>query len=584
MSAKAKDKEHERKVEKVLESIIDGSCSISVTSQNLRDQDAMHIAAACAKSATLKHVQLNSNHLSDPAAICLAALLKTQTPLQILDLDYNSIGDSGAVAMAESLADNASLRVLDLHYNKISHEGAQALAAALEKNSTLRTLSLRGNRIGDEGASHLASALKTNLSLRELLLGENHVNNHGASNLASMLHQNSTLRELHLERNKINDPGAIKLATSLVDNNTLQELWLLDNLISATGVQCFTNVLHQNATLKRLGITVSKKDSSSTGACRSLKWNHNLRRTISSISGGEERINLDNHPLSDEGAALLADAIERSDSLREIVMENCKIYDNGGIRLAEAVSKNSSLERLTLTGSKVGREAAPALAEAVETCLSRSATARLSNGGLPSGVPSREHTTPANFVCFDIGSEGSESRSKPVRPTPNTCEMGSIVPAIPNNIQDSGAGLGYDFDLMSSEGAEDHAYLRATSRERHPLTRPGASKPSDEWDDFADVAEEQSMHQEHPGLGSISTSKPELREVDTDDHFFDEFQIDDESVDKQSLGNVNKEDTTFDIESEEGVDALPAIPSSRAWGPFSGKGAGVDQNHDIESF
>ena len=134
-------------------------------------------------NVNLEALWLTTNQLGDMGASHIAEALKYDVSVRALHLDSNELGDVAAVAIAEGLRQNTSLQYLSLSENGvgaevhfrhpgesegIGDEGAKALAESLRVNRVLRSLRLASNEIGDEGVRALTSSLRDNVTLTSL--------------------------------------------------------------------------------------------------------------------------------------------------------------------------------------------------------------------------------------------------------------------------------------------------------------------------------------------------------------------------------------------------------------------------------
>ena len=81
-------------------------------------------------------------------------------------------------------------------------------------------------------------------------------------------------------------------------------------------------------------------------------------------------INLENNQITDEGAKVLAVVIEKSVSLQNIYLSSNQITDEGAKALAAASEKSVSLQTIILGWNQITDEGAKALAAAIEKSVS----------------------------------------------------------------------------------------------------------------------------------------------------------------------------------------------------------------------
>merc|ERR1719245_1849547 len=85
-----------------------------------------------------------------------------------------------------------------------------------------------------------------------------------------------------------------------------------------------------------------------------LRDNHQVRRAIKHAEEGSAILDLANVKLGDYGAQRVAEAIEKSNTLRSLQLKHCDIGDEGAARLAQALETNASISEVSLAGNKLG--------------------------------------------------------------------------------------------------------------------------------------------------------------------------------------------------------------------------------------
>lgn len=192
--------------------------STNSNSWNLR----IHVFAdALALNKTLQKLSLTWNNLGDQEGMALAGSIANNRSLKYLNLYQNNIGDKGAKALAKSIANSPSLEYLNLDNNKFGDKGAKAFARTLLTNKSLKVLNLGVSwhhrsvgTIGDEGARALAEGIASNHSLEQLLLAGQNIQDKGAKAFARAFSTNATLKGLCLTYNKISKKKGQKLVAA----------------------------------------------------------------------------------------------------------------------------------------------------------------------------------------------------------------------------------------------------------------------------------------------------------------------------------------------------------------------------------
>ena len=222
----------------ILDSIINKTSSINISSHNISDAGAFALAEALKVNTLFTALIMNNNNISDAGTSAIAEALKVNTPLTTLIIINNNIGNSAISAIAEALKVNKTLTTLIMNNNNIGNDGAQALAQALgtDGNKTLKTLDISINKINNMGIEAIIEMLKTNTSLTSLNISSNVINNEIVFPLAEALKVNETLTTLDITHNNIGIEGTEILEEALKVNTTLIKIDIHEH----------TNILDQN--------------------------------------------------------------------------------------------------------------------------------------------------------------------------------------------------------------------------------------------------------------------------------------------------------------------------------------------------
>jgi Ran GTPase-activating protein (RanGAP) involved in mRNA processing and transport len=251
------------------------------------------VLRALARRPTLTKLTLHRFDLGWFDARLLRMTLCKMSSLHTLVLKRNELGSARLASLAPALYHNTSIQVLDLSWNKLDDvKSARLLSDILFRNKTITSLDLSGNKFG-----YTAGAVDC---------------------IAEGLSGNSTLLEIHFSCCELWDAGAFTLAEKLGSqkSTTLQKLTLDNNTITSTGLRV-------------------------------------LLETMAHRSKRITELDLQNNPIGDEGASLLARSLGNNalPNLTRLSLVECGIGDDGFIALVSALEQNNSLLRLNLRGN-----------------------------------------------------------------------------------------------------------------------------------------------------------------------------------------------------------------------------------------
>ncbi|MGW6024659.1 ribonuclease inhibitor [Streptomyces sp. NPDC055099] len=232
---------------------------------------------------------------------------------------------------------------LDLCKQAIGARGAALVAEVLradraEQQPAVRHLLLGTDGLGDEGAA-VAAAVATGetgpTGVETLYLGCNGITAGGACRIADQLRASpQVVTGLWLKRNPLG-PGAGAAATELIESvRTLRTLDLVQTGLDAAGTAALADALLAGADAGRR----------------------------------VERVFLGGNPLGPSGAAPLAELIARG-GVRELYVSAAGLGDEGALLLAEALERAEpgGLDRLALASNGIGPRAAARLVAASVT-------------------------------------------------------------------------------------------------------------------------------------------------------------------------------------------------------------------------
>ncbi len=283
--------------------------------------------------------------------------------LQVLDLSDNSLKTKGTLAIVKALDGNYSLRKLRLDFNDIASEPNyhSELAAALSAIRRLTHLDLSHN----PGCSPLVEALSSGLlahdhNLVKLNLEQTGLAPPGAKALSNAIAGNPgcCLRELNLARNNIGPEGAVALSLCVKLGRTLRRLDLCGNTIGDQGAAAISDAI-ANGVGKLGWINLGDNAISAKGTEKIAEGMLVRRQTVATLM-------MWGNCIRDDGAKVLACALEKNDSLCELNVYANMIAYEGAIVLGKMLTHNRVLSKLNLWGNMIDNDGARALAQAVE--------------------------------------------------------------------------------------------------------------------------------------------------------------------------------------------------------------------------
>ncbi|CAH8589728.1 unnamed protein product [Schistosoma turkestanicum] len=246
--------------------------------------------------------QLDAIQLTSVDLPPLCTALSLKPCITMLDLRYNFIKDDGVEILCEFLNVDNLLEELNLMCNDITEKGAEVLANSLKNNRNLVILKMTGNPIGSKGGLHFAHALQMNDTLEFLDLGECDQDIISCIAFATVLKSNKSIIGINFNRQIL---------------RTLQEETVVH----------FADMLCINKTLRELHL--AKCD------------------------------------MRDFGAARLAQAMERNDTLELLDVSANRIARDGAVSLSKVIGINCPLVILDLAFNRVQCKGAVALANAL---------------------------------------------------------------------------------------------------------------------------------------------------------------------------------------------------------------------------
>ncbi|KAJ6938809.1 RAN GTPase-activating protein 1 [Populus alba x Populus x berolinensis] len=282
--------------------------------------EVMNIFSSALEGCNLRYLNLSNNALGEKGVRAFGKLLKTQNNLEELYLINDGISEEAARAVCELIPSTEKLKVLHFHNNMTGDEGAVAIAEMVKRSTVLEDFRCSSTRVGLEGGVALANALGSCKHLRKLDLRDNMFGVEAGIALSRSLFAFADLTEAYLSYLNLEDEGAEALANALKECAPSLEV------------------------LDMAGNDITAKGASSLAACISAKQ-------------FLTKLNLSENELKDEGAILIAKAIEVGHGqLNEVDLSTNAIRIAGARLLAQAVVDKPGFKSLNINGNYISDE------------------------------------------------------------------------------------------------------------------------------------------------------------------------------------------------------------------------------------
>lgn len=222
-----------------------------------------------------------------------------------------------------------------------------------ENDMSLITLDLSGHGLGIEEAHAIGNALRLNDNLCMLNLGDNQLGDEGASEIARGLQNHGSLEYLILSKNKISD--AAEIATLLANVSELKWIDLSHNdLITASSV---FEVAASHSNLEHVDLSVNRLEDADASAL------------VGALEATKD-INLFANQMGDETALAIGES--GFGSVNKLNLGYNRIGNTGAQALAQALEKSHNLKELVLTGNPISSKEMRAVLELVDSTESES--------------------------------------------------------------------------------------------------------------------------------------------------------------------------------------------------------------------
>ncbi|KAG6382479.1 hypothetical protein SASPL_157850 [Salvia splendens] len=252
--------------------------------------------------------------------------------LHSLNLSYNALGEKGIRAFGALLKSQHDLEELYLINDGISEEAAMAVHELLPSTDKLKDFRCSSTRVESEGGIALATELGSCTHLKKLDLRDNMFGVDAGLALSKVLSEFSNLSEIYLSYLNLEDEGSIAIWNALKESApSLEVLDMAGNEITARAAPVLASFIASKQFLTKL--------------------------------------NLAENELKDEGAILIAKALEEGHGqLCEVDMNTNMIRRAGARCLALAVISKPSLKLLNINGNYISDEGIDEVRDTFKNC------------------------------------------------------------------------------------------------------------------------------------------------------------------------------------------------------------------------
>ncbi|GAB4829600.1 RAN GTPase-activating protein 2 [Ancistrocladus abbreviatus] len=282
--------------------------------------DVMNIFSTALEGCDLRYLNLSDNALGEKGVRAFGSLLSSQKNLEELYLMNDGISEQAAQAASELIPSTEKLKVLHFHNNMTGDDGALAISKIVKSSPTLEDFRCSSTRIGSEGGIALAESLGVCSHLRKLDLRDNMFGVVAGNALSKTLNGLANLTEVYLSYLNLEDEGARAVTIALKESAPSLEI------------------------LEMAGNEITVEAASVLAACVDSKQ-------------FLTKLNLSENELKDEGAVLIAKALEEGHGrLSEVDLSTNKIRRLGALHLAEVVAKTPEFKVLNIDGNFLSDE------------------------------------------------------------------------------------------------------------------------------------------------------------------------------------------------------------------------------------
>ena len=309
-------------------------------------------------NTTLKELVLRDAALDLLSIRFLSNILMINKTLKILNIGNNTISDMGAQYF--SFLRNVHITDLIMWNCNLSPDGAILIGTMVAHNPSITCLKLGENKIGNKGIIDLVNILKQGNNLQTLDLWGNDITHIGANYLRELITQDCTnISCLVLGANPLRDQGVNYIMEAVLQNHNMKEVDIRDTFITELSSAIIAESLRVLKTIKftppdKCECIAEALASKSIALGHMMLHNGTDKAYATLLKGIQINCNViyklvfSRGDLRYTGIQCLKNIVEKTKSLKELVLRWMDIVPLDYLFLASAIKKNTSIEKLSI--------------------------------------------------------------------------------------------------------------------------------------------------------------------------------------------------------------------------------------------
>ena len=340
----------------------------------------------------VQHVNLTGT-IPDNQMLIFCHYLMNNSTLTKLKLSNNKLTDKGARRLATAIQVNTTLHKLNISMNKITDEGAKRLAEAIQINTTLQELNISKNWISKEGVMRIVEACTINRTLHNLVCTHNNLSKSGLAAINEYIRKENAVQIFDASWNSViasSRCGSHLIVTAFQsvrwsldswENNLLdnKQVWLVNNLIWKNIPCRFTHDSLLELNFPRYSIISNAQDiiqgvmqvdtlqELNISGNRIFDDGANVIAEAIQLNTALQKLNISGNSISDDGAIAFNECLETNTTLIELDMSRIDITCKGASVIAKAIQLNIALQKLNISGNSISDDGAIAFSECLKT-------------------------------------------------------------------------------------------------------------------------------------------------------------------------------------------------------------------------
>jgi len=312
-------------------------------------------------STTIKKLNIKNSDLTKQNDFFLLEILSKNPKLRELDLSGCKINEKKFKAIVDYMLTNSNINVLKLDFvcfcdddkssSVISSKEGEQIARMM-RSDLLTALSISRHKLDSSATEDIAAGLLANNSLTTLHLENCEIKS--ADSLLKMLRRNNVLKELSLIFCNLYTEDFKQIDYAMKDNRTLEKLNLSDNYVEQIGSKAIASGINNTIIAELILNNCEIKNEGAEVIALALQSNRYLK--ILSIKGNK---------LEDAGAKSMGQMLVKNKTLTDLNLAQNGIGDNGVEEIANGLIKNRTLLKLNLEYNKISDSGAKTIGKAI---------------------------------------------------------------------------------------------------------------------------------------------------------------------------------------------------------------------------